>query len=557
MKKIERIYIGVAWPYVNNLFHIGHLAGALLPPDAFKKYHQLKGNEVVMVSGSDCHGTPITIEAEKEGKKPIEIAKKFHKLNKIYFKKFGIDFTIYTSTHTKNHFEFVQKFFLRILKKGYIKILKTTQLYSPKSKKFLQDRYVEGECPYCHFKEARGDQCENCGRVFEATELINPISKIDRSSLVKKEVENYFFDLPKLETKIKEWAEKKEFRDWVKAETLSQLKEGLKERAITRDLKWGVPLPYSKIPKKFKIENLREKVFYVWFEATLGYISALMEYSKKIGKKNYWKKFFYQKEAKTFYFVGQDNLHFHTIFLPAQLLAFDKKINLPQNVFVQKFLLLEGQKMSKSRGWFLDTEKLTKFFSPESIRFYLLLNSPQEKELNFTFQDFIETNNNILVAKIGNLFHRVLVFASKNFGKNFEIKKEQLIEEVKEKIEKTFNQGSTFFEKGDIKEAGKEILNLVDFGNFFIDKEKIWEKKEKRVVESLIFLIFCLSILLYPFLPNSMKELQKILGLKKIEPRIGKNYWVLPEKIKIKLSSKISPLFSKIDKKIISDFYVG
>ncbi len=546
MKK-ELIYVGVAWPYVNNLFHLGHLAGALLPPDIFKRYHQLRGNEVLMVSGSDFHGSPIALEAEKQGISPFELAKKYHNLNKKFFKEFSVEFTIYTSTHTKNHFEFVQKFFLRLLKKGYIKILKTKQFFSEKSQRFLQDRYVEGECPFCHFKQARGDQCEVCGRILDPTELINPVSKIDKSPLVLKETENYFFDLSVFEPKLKRWVESQtEWRQWVKNETLGILKEGLKPRAITRDLKWGVPLPKKAIKKELRIERIEEKVFYVWFEACLGYLSGAIEYSKKIKKPNYWKKFFYQKKAKTFYFVGQDNLLFHTTFFPAQLLAFDEKINLPTNVFVQKFLLLEGEKMSKSRGWFVETEYLVKNYSPEAIRFYLALNLPQEKELNFSFRDFIETNNNILVAKVGNLIHRVLKFCEKNYKRKIFISQKEIDPQTKEKIVSTFEKSSQHLERGEIKEGLGEILQLVEWGNSFVDKERIWETKKESSLKSLLYLVFCLSVLLYPFLPKSAQRLRKFLGQKKIQPKLGKNLWQIPKEAKISLSKEIFPLFEKI-----------
>ena len=558
-KSPRNIYIGVAWPYVNDLFHIGNLAGAYLPPDIFARFHKLKGNTVLMVSGSDFHGTPITLKAEEEKKKPEEIAERFHKLDQEYLEKFSIDYTLFTSTHTPNHQKVVQNMFLVLLKNGFIQIAKTEQLYSEKAKKFLQDRYVEGKCPYCSSPDARGDQCEKCGRALDAFELIHPVSKLDGSELIRKETENYFLDLAKLQQDVKVWlSSRKEMRDWVKKEALGWIKEGLHERAITRDMDYGVPLPVSAIPKGKRIKNIKSKVFYVWFEAVIGYLSAAVEYSKKKKQPTYWRNFFYGPKGETYYFVGQDNLVFHTINWPAQLVAYDKKINLPTNVFVNKFLLLEGNKMSKSRGWFIDTQYLVENYSVDAIRFYLALNLPEQKELNFTWRDFIETNNNILVATVGNFVHRVLIFAQKNFGKQFNISPQRISPEVRSRIEKAFQETSSHLEKGDFRYSLQLIVELAAFGNQYIDKHKVWslvkeDKKEakKRILDTLA-IIEALRVLLYPFIPESAMRLNELLGYKKFGTKEGQDQWAYPKrKISLKLASSITPLFEKIDEKNI------
>lgn len=559
-KKVRNIYIGVAWPYVNDLFHLGNLAGAYLPPDIFSRFHKLKGNRVLMVSGSDFHGTPITIRAEKEGKKPEDVAEYFHKLDKEYLGKFFIEYTLYTSTHTSNHKQVVQEMFLRLLENGFIKILKTDQLYSEKSHKYLQDRYVEGECPYCHFPEARGDQCEKCGRVLDATELKNPISKIDRSPLVIKSTENYFIDLGKLQGDLKKWLlSRREMRDWVKNEALGWVQEGLKPRAITRDLDYGIPLPVSKISEEKRIEGIESKVFYVWFEAVIGYLSAAIEYSKKIKRPNYWKDFFYDKNAETYYFVGQDNLVFHTINWPAQLLAYDKGINLPTNVFVNQFLLLEGQKMSKSRGWLIDTAHLVENYPVDAVRFYLLLNLPEQKELNFTWKDFVETNNKILVGTVGNFIHRVLAFANNNFGRKFNIPKKEISSEINNRVKAAINKAGFCLDKGEFRSALQEVVELAVFGNQYIDKNQIWSlvKKDpgtaKVVVKNLLCIIDSLRLLLYPFMPSSSLRLNVLLGYKEnITSREGKDQWSswsFPAVVN--LAKEIAPIFPKIDEKNI------
>lgn len=563
-KKIKNIYIGVAWPYVNDIFHIGNLAGAYLPPDIFSRFHKLKGNRVLMVSGSDFHGTPITIRAAQEKKKPEEVAFKFHKLDKKYLKKFSIEYTFYTSTHTSCHRQVIQEMFLKLLKKGFIKIQKTEQLYSEKSKKFLQDRYIEGECPYCHCKEARGDQCEKCGRSLDALELINPVSKLDGSKLTKKMTENYFLDLAKLQEDVKRWLlSQKKMRPWIKKEALGWIKEGLCPRAITRDMDYGVPLPINRIPKSQRIENIDNKVFYVWFEAVIGYLSAAIEYSRRIKKPNYWKEFFYNPKAETYYFVGQDNLVFHTINWPAQLIAFDKKINLPTNVFVNKFLLLEGQKMSKSRGWFIETPYFVEHYPIDGLRFYLALNLPEQKELNFTWRDFIGTNNNILVGTIGNFIHRVLILAQKNFGRKFEIQPKKISSEIKKLLKETFKETSSHLEKGEFRSACQKIVKLATFGNQYVDRNQLWKlvkenpKRAKVIILDYLGIIDSLRILLYPFLPESSKALNKLLGDKKeFSFKEGNNQWIFSKTPKvITLAQQIRPLFSKIDEKNIEIEY--
>ncbi|MBU2579301.1 methionine--tRNA ligase [Patescibacteria group bacterium] len=561
-EKIKKIYIGVAWPYVNDIFHIGNLIGAYLPADIFSRFHKLKGNKVLMISGSDFHGTPITIKAEEQGKKPEEIAQKFHKLNKEYLKKFGIEYTFYTSTHTKNHQQIVQKIFLKLLKKGFIRALKTEQLYSEKAKKFLQDRYIEGECPYCGDKSARGDQCEKCGRVLEAVELLNPVSKLDKSKLVKKTTENYFLDFSLLQGKIKKWLISQKWeRKWIKKEAMGWIKEGLHPRPITRDMDYGARLPVFAIPETQRIENIKNKVFYVWFEAVIGYLSGAIEYAKKINKPNFWKEFFYDAKAKTYYFVGQDNLVFHTINWPGQLIAFDEKINLPVNVFVNKFLLLEGRKMSKSRGWFIETPYLIKNYSTESLRFYLAFNMPEKKEFNFTWQDFIQTNNKVLVGTIGNFIHRVLIFASQNFGREYQFSMDILSPEIKSQLQKTFRETAVCLEKGEFRSALEKNVQLASFGNQYLDKHQVWRliKKEplkaKKIILNALAIIDALRILFYPFLPKSMEKLNEFLGYKKrFVFKEAMSQWVFPKHLKnVKLSLKIAPLFSKIDEKKIKE----
>lgn len=551
LTKKRKIFIGVAWPYVNDLFHIGNLAGAYLPPDIFARFHKLCGNEVLMVSGSDAHGTPITIRAQQEGIAPQEIAARYHELNKTYLKRFRIDYDLYTSTATDNHREVVQGMFLKLLEHGFIKILTTKQPYSLSSRTFLQDRYIQGECPYCHSKDARGDQCEKCGRALEPLELINPRSKIDNSPLISKETQNYFLDLSLLQKDIYQWLEgKRDWRTWVKAEALGWIKEGLKPRAITRDLDYGVPLPIESIPASKRIEDIEQKVFYVWFEAVIGYLSAAIEYARAIGEPSYWKKFFYEKNAETYYFVGQDNLVFHTINWPAQLLGYDRAINLPANVFVNKFLLLEGKKMSKSKGWFIETPYIVEHYAPDALRFYLALHMPQTKELDFTWKNFIDTNNNILVGTVGNFIHRTLTFWVNNFNKAISFETFSCETPVTQKIRETFVKTREHLEKGEFKEALDAVVSLATFGNRYLDAQKFWKDPQdsKNVALHALVIIYNLRLLLAPFVPSSTEKLFSLLGIKGDETiKESADLWqyALPKTLSI--GTPVRPLFEKID----------
>ncbi len=559
-KKSRKIYIGVAWPYVNEVFHIGNLTGAYLPPDIFARFHRLKGNTVLMVSGSDFHGTPITLRADKDGKKPEKIAQHFHELDKKYLAQFRIDYDLYTSTHTENHRKITQEMFLKLLENEYITIQETKQLYSKTSRRFLQDRYVEGECPYCHASDARGDQCEQCGRLLDALELLNPISKLDKSELLRKRTQNYFLNLSKLQEPIKKWLESNEkLRPWVKREALGWIKEGLHERAITRDMDYGVPLPIDQIPKDKLIENIESKVFYVWFEAVIGYLSAAIEYSQQIGKPNYWKEFFYDKEGETYYFVGQDNLVFHTINWPAQLIAYEKKINLPTNVLVNKFLQLEGQKMSKSRNWFIETPYLLENYSVDSIRFYLTHNMPEQKVSNFSWEDFLRVNNGILVGTIGNFVHRSISLAQQSFGNEIELDVPDVT--LTKEVQDCFQTTGKHLDAGEFRMAIERVVRFCELGNQYIDRAKPWKliKEDtgaaRAALSNLLWRVDALCVLLYPFLPSASERLNTLLGYKKELPiKEGYDNWVcgtFPKKITI--APDFQPLFPKIPEERIKE----
>lgn len=567
----KKILVAVAWPYVNGDLHPGHLAGYLLPADIFARYHRIRGNDVLMVSGSDCHGTPTTFEADKEDKKPEEIVQKYHPKDMELFKLYNLSYSLYTKTTTQNHQQVVWEFFLDLLKKGYLEKGMMKQYYSPEDKKFLSDRYVEGECPYCHSQEQRSDQCEVCGRWLKGGEIINPKSRLSGQKVILKDTEHYFLDLGKLEKDLKEYvASKKDiWRNWVFKEAAGWLKEGLEKRAITRDINWGIELPVDEIRKlsqEKQLSSFEGKRIYVWFEAVIGYLSASIEWSqtqkenreiifKKFrGQSKDWQNWWLDKDSKHYYFMGQDNLVFHTLMWPGQLMAKGEKYTLPHDVVVYKFWNYEGKKFSKSRNWTIDSVALGKKYGIDAVRFYLSSNFSENKEADFTWLEFQSAVNNELVANLGNFIHRTLKFIESKYKGEIELKSFNLEPEVEEKIKGTFSKTAKYIEKTELVNGLKSIMKLVSFGNKYFNDSKIWEvyKKEpeqaKQKILNLANIVYNLAILLYPYLPQSAEKLANILDFEIREPEVGDDRWQ-PEFIsQLKLKKAVKPLFEKIEK---------
>ncbi len=544
---VKKIFIGVAWPYVNGDLHVGHLAGYLIPADIFSRYCRLKGYETLMVSGTDCHGTPITLEADKRKISPQELVSEYTPRVLDLIKTYRATYDIFTSTTTENHKKITQEFFLNLLENGYILKQKTLQYYSENEKKFLPDRYVEGECPYCHSKDQRSDQCENCGRSLSPGELINPRSKLTGFPVVLKETEHYAIDYSKLQKEIEDFVlPSTHWREWVYNETIGFLKEGLKPRAITRDLDWGIPLPKEKIPSNFLIENIDQKRFYVWFEAVIGYFSATVEWAEK-NSRNY-EEFWLDPSVRHYYFMGKDNLIFHTIFWPGQLIGQRKNYNLPYFPAVNNFLLLEGQKFSKSRGIILDSMEVAQKYGVDNVRFYVSSILPENKDSNWQFDEFKNVVNNILVDKIGNFFQRVLSFYKVKLNSNIENK--EIDNEVRIKSEEIFKQVSENLEKVQIVNAFNLILDYVHFGNQYLDKNEPWNLIEtnRRLTEKIIYsslqIVNSLRILLWLFIPESMEKLTEIMNLE-ISPQVGQDNFQFKEIKNLELK-EIKPLFKKI-----------
>ncbi len=555
--KKEKVLITSALPYANGPIHLGHLSGAYLPADIYVRYKRLKGDDIIYVCGSDEHGVPITITADKEKISPKEVIDRFHNLNKKAFEDFGMDFDIYSRTSLPIHHKTAQEFFKSFHDQEILKEKKTLQFYDEKAKMFLPDRYVEGTCPKCGYEEARSDECENCGALYEPTELINPKSKVSGSTPVLKETSHWYFPLGEFQPWLEEYVDghnkKYNWKDNVVQQCRSWFKDGLKDRAVTRDLDWGVKVP---------LPNSEGKVLYVWFEAVLGYISATKELSNQLGKPNLWKDYWQDPETKYIAFIGKDNIVFHTIIFPAMLKAWndgnDSKYVYPQNVPANEFLNFEGKKFSKSRGWGIDVVDFLKLFPADPLRYTLASNLPENKDTDFYWKEFQARNNNELADILGNFINRTFTFAHKHFeGKVPALAKTETIDEEMLQLKKDYPKKiSGLLERFKIKDATLEMMNLARAANKYFNDSEPWKTvksdKEKcgTTINISLQIAYTLAEMLYPVIPFTSERIFKMLNT-------DKTSWFESGEENLKVGHEINNpeiLFTKIEDKIIDEY---
>jgi len=514
MSNSQRYTITAALPYTNGPVHIGHLAGVYVPADIYARYLRNTGNDVLYICGSDEHGVPITIKAKKEGVSPQDIVDKYHAIIKKSFQDFGISFDNYSRTSAKIHHETASEFFKKLYNEGKFIEESNEQLYDAEANQFLADRFVVGTCPKCGNEESYGDQCESCGTSHNATDLINPKSAITGNVPTMKVTKHWYLPLDKYETWLREWIVEGHKNDW-KTNVLGQVKswldDGLKPRAVTRDLDWGIPVP---------VEGAEGKVLYVWFDAPIGYISSTKEWAAREGKD--WKPYWKDKDTKLIHFIGKDNIVFHCIIFPAMLKAEGSYI-LPENVPANEFLNLEGNKISTSKNWAVWLHEYLEDFPDKQdvLRYALTANAPETKDNDFTWKDFQARNNNELVAIFGNFINRVVVLTNKYYEGIIPEPNEfsDVDNETLEKLQKFPSIIASSIERYRFREASQELLNLARLGNKYLADEEPWKviKTDPERVKTVLYVALQiaagLSIVCEPFLPFTSTKLKNILNV--------------------------------------------
>ncbi len=536
----KNILVSVAWPYASGSRHLGHIGGAYLPADIFARYHRTIGNKVLMVSGSDVHGTPITVRADAEGVQPIDIVNKYHKEFLGYWDKLGISWDNYTTTMTDTHVEVVHDVFNNLLEKGLIDKQKSLQAYDASENRFLPDRYVEGVCPHCEYSEARGDQCDKCSKTLDPEELINPISKLSGNKAEFKETEHFFLKLTSLEEELANWLDKQEgWRPHVINWAKSFVKDGLQDRAITRDLDWGIKIPVNDLGPGKKI--------YVWFEAVIGYLSASKEWANLQGDVNIWKEWWENPEAESYYFIGKDNVPFHAVIWPSILLGY-KGLNLPTNVPANQYILIKGEKASASRGVGKSLDDYLDEWNPDALRYALASVLPEQADSEISEEEMIRRNNEELVAAWGNLVQRVFSQVNNNFDKIQEISEEDdLDRKLIMNFEEAYKNIGILIEKVELKSALQESMRCVSLVNAYLNETEPWKmikndtKKAGRVLYTSLQAIDSCANLLYPFMPSTSESVRGAI------PKITECKWGVNEIKRGVELGQLELLFKKFD----------
>jgi methionyl-tRNA synthetase len=514
-RNFKRTLVTSALPYANGEIHLGHLAGAYLPADIYVRYLRLRGEDVLYICGSDEYGVPITLTAEKQGISPKELVDRNHASIKESFAGFGMSFDNFSQTSRPIHTETAQAFFADLHAQGVFRQKTTEQFYSPSQDRFLADRYIEGTCPRCKREGARGDQCESCGSSLDPTELIDPHNVQDNSPLELRETTHWFLPLGDWQARLEEMLDAHpEWKDNVKQYCRSWFNDGLQDRAVTRDLGWGVPVP---------LPDHDGKVFYVWFEAPIGYISSTREWAAEQGDAEAWRPWWQDADTRLVHFIGKDNVFFHAVMFPAMLMAHSENFVLPENVPANEFLNLEGQKLSTSRGFAVWLPDYLEKFSPDPLRYTLARNLPETRDMNFTWEGFLARNNNELGNNFGNLIHRVFSFTNKHFDKQVPLWSEEAmtdldrnaLAEVKADLEKWAGH----LEKYEIKAALEAAFHAGQVGNRYFDESAPFKSRKtdlERCAQSLgvVFQILrMLCVMLAPVTPFAMEKVWSWLGM--------------------------------------------
>ncbi|MAE80812.1 MAG: methionine--tRNA ligase [Chloroflexi bacterium] len=545
----RKILVAVAWPYVNGEPHLGHIAGMNVPADIFARFHRIVGNEVVMVSGSDMHGTPTTLKAADEGVSPEVIATRYHEIWSKALEDMSFSYDLYTHTHTDRHREVTQELFTKLKKNGHLVEATQSMPFSETEQRFLSDRFVVGTCPHCASDSARGDQCDNCGRTLDPIDLINIRSSRDGSTPIFKDTTHQMLRLGDFQGALEEWVEdKNDWRQNVRNQTLGILREGLHDRAITRDIEWGVPVP---------LEGYESKRIYVWFEAVIGYLSATRSWAEQQGTPDAWKKWWVEPDGESYYFQGKDNVSFHTIMLPSILLG-SGKLNMPTDVVANEYLNLGGIDFSKSRGHAVWLPDFLTRYEPDPLRYYLASIMPETSDSEFTWQGFHAANNNELVATFGNFVHRVLTITTRNFD-NTVPTPAQLSEDDKVALtacDTALREVSNAIEARKFRDGLRSAMRLAQTGNRYIDAKEPWKTViiDKEAAGTALWvglnIISTLRTVFYPYLPTSADKIHNMLFKDSDTLSDG---WSKRDIIPNAPIGKPTPLFHKLDNAIIEE----
>ncbi|MFQ5966418.1 MAG: methionine--tRNA ligase [Acidimicrobiia bacterium] len=536
----KHVLVAVGWPYASGSRHLGHLAGAYLPADIFARYHRTQGDEVLMVSGSDVHGTPITVRADQEGVDPQVIVDRYHQEFLDQWDDLGISWNLYTATGTDNHREVTWDLFLRLKDRGYITQGSSQQFYDPEADRFLPDRYVEGKCPHCGYEAARGDQCENCGRTLDPEDLINPKSRITGATPEMRETEHYFLRLSAFQDQLLEWLKSREgWRKHVQNWAIGFVEEGLIDRAITRDLTWGVPVPVDDLGPGKRI--------YVWFEAVIGYLSASKEWAQRQGDREAWRAWWEDPEAVSYYFVGKDNIPFHTIIWPAMLMGYGG-LNLPTNVPANQFVTFSGAKGSASRGVGRPIGWYTEHLEADAIRYALAANLPEHNDTDLTEAELVRRINEELVATWGNLVNRVVALTHQNFGGKIPTADPASVDqELLAKVDAALGEVGRQIEAVELRAGLRAAMQAAQQVNIYLNRTEPWKTgtddpdRTGTTLNTALSAISGLAVAFAPYLPFSSARVSELLS------DGGLGGWKRPELTPGAQIDEIDRLFAKAE----------